>query len=261
MLAGFGGDHRAAPRPWHRRPAPPPGRRAAEAAPEPALGIECYHVNARLSQKLEDIGDFRIGKFLLLLGYSAQAILVPLSIRGDHSLDDRPGKRSPARLGPVAVEAAEVSAVGARLKRDVDAVVHDEDGPVPAAYAGRGRRLRQPRRARRALHPELDPARPGRAEARGLLGVGEPGPVLGEAHHGKRLRGSSGMARTLQSRRLAQDPGKGPSGIGIVPDRAEDRGAVEAELGAAREPLGRYPADREHAGRDPAAGAPRGPSA
>jgi glycosyltransferase involved in cell wall biosynthesis len=74
MLAGFGGDHRAAPRPWHRRPAPPPGRRAAEAAPEPALGIECYHVNARLSQKLEDIGDFRIGKFLLLLGYSAQAI-------------------------------------------------------------------------------------------------------------------------------------------------------------------------------------------
>ena len=74
MLAGFGGDHRAAPRPWHRRPAPPPSRRAAEAAPEPALGIECYHVNARLSQKLEDIGDFRIGKFLLLLGYSAQAI-------------------------------------------------------------------------------------------------------------------------------------------------------------------------------------------
>jgi glycosyltransferase involved in cell wall biosynthesis len=38
------------------------------------LGIECYHVNARLSKKLEDIGDLRVGKFLLLLGYCLQAI-------------------------------------------------------------------------------------------------------------------------------------------------------------------------------------------
>jgi len=37
-------------------------------------GIECYHVNTRLSQKLEDIGDFRIGKFFLLLGYCLEAI-------------------------------------------------------------------------------------------------------------------------------------------------------------------------------------------
>jgi len=74
MLAGFGGDHRAARGAWARNAAGPPSGVGAGVAPETALGIECYHVNARLSQKLEDIGDFRIGKFLLLLGYSAQAI-------------------------------------------------------------------------------------------------------------------------------------------------------------------------------------------
>jgi glycosyltransferase involved in cell wall biosynthesis len=74
MLAGFGGDHRAAPPPSSPIPAQPSSGLAAGVAPGTALGIECYHVNARLSQKLEDIGDFRIGKFLLLLGYSAQAI-------------------------------------------------------------------------------------------------------------------------------------------------------------------------------------------
>jgi glycosyltransferase involved in cell wall biosynthesis len=60
MLAGFGGD-----------------RRRNGTTPEKAgstFGIDCYHVNARLSQKLEDIGDLRIGKFLLLLGYCLQAI-------------------------------------------------------------------------------------------------------------------------------------------------------------------------------------------
>jgi len=74
MLAGFGGDHRAARSASGPNPAQPPSSQAAPVAPQTALGIECYHVNARLSQKLEDIGDFRIGKFLLLLGYSAQAI-------------------------------------------------------------------------------------------------------------------------------------------------------------------------------------------
>src|SRR5882757_4295543 len=60
MLAGFGGDRR---------------KRKGEAAAEgQKYGIECYHVNARLSKKLEDIGDLRIGKFLLLLGYCLQAI-------------------------------------------------------------------------------------------------------------------------------------------------------------------------------------------
>ena len=39
-----------------------------------SFGIECYHVNARLSRKLEEIGDLRVGKFILLLGYCLQAI-------------------------------------------------------------------------------------------------------------------------------------------------------------------------------------------
>ena len=62
MLAGFGGDRRKQ------------GRRAGGAAGGADFGIECYHVNTRLSKKLEDIGDLRLGKFFLLLGYCAQAI-------------------------------------------------------------------------------------------------------------------------------------------------------------------------------------------
>ena len=58
MLDGFGGD-------W-RRPRP-------DAPPSP-LGIQCYHVDARFSRKLEDIGDVRISKFLLLVGYCLEAI-------------------------------------------------------------------------------------------------------------------------------------------------------------------------------------------
>lgn len=58
MLAGFGGDHR---------------RRRRGSSPTP-FGIECYHVDARLSKKLEEIGDFRVGKGFLLLGYCLQAI-------------------------------------------------------------------------------------------------------------------------------------------------------------------------------------------
>ena len=62
MLAGFGGDQ----------------RRVHAAGDTPAssasYGIECYHVNARLSRKLEDIGDLRIGKFVLLMGYALQAV-------------------------------------------------------------------------------------------------------------------------------------------------------------------------------------------
>jgi glycosyltransferase involved in cell wall biosynthesis len=56
MLAGFGGDCRKI----SRRGTP--------------HSIQCYHVNARLSKHLEDIGDFRIGKLLLLFGYCLQAI-------------------------------------------------------------------------------------------------------------------------------------------------------------------------------------------
>jgi glycosyltransferase involved in cell wall biosynthesis len=62
MLAGFGGDRR--------------GRAGAKAAAAPGndLGIECYHVNARLSRKLEDIGDLRLNKLILLLSYCLQAL-------------------------------------------------------------------------------------------------------------------------------------------------------------------------------------------
>jgi glycosyltransferase involved in cell wall biosynthesis len=63
MVDGFGGDQRK------RR-----GKRGDAQNAAGRYGIEVYHVNARLSQRLEDIGDLRIGKFLLLLGYCAQAL-------------------------------------------------------------------------------------------------------------------------------------------------------------------------------------------
>jgi len=58
MLDGFGGDQRK------RNPAPP-------TAP---YNIECYHVDVRLSQQLEDIGDMRLGKIFLLFFYCLRAI-------------------------------------------------------------------------------------------------------------------------------------------------------------------------------------------
>jgi glycosyltransferase involved in cell wall biosynthesis len=60
MLEGFGGDRRCAS-----------GKAISRAQDH---GIECYHVNARLSKHLEDIGEFRPGKLLLLLRYCAEAI-------------------------------------------------------------------------------------------------------------------------------------------------------------------------------------------
>jgi glycosyltransferase involved in cell wall biosynthesis len=62
MLAGFGGDRRKGVAP------------ASAGGPMGDLGVECYHVNPRLSKKLEDIGEMRLGKFLLLLGYCVQAL-------------------------------------------------------------------------------------------------------------------------------------------------------------------------------------------
>jgi glycosyltransferase involved in cell wall biosynthesis len=59
MLDGFGGDVR-------RKGS------AEDAAARP--GIECYHVNCRYSEGLEDIGSFRLGKFWLALRYCAEAI-------------------------------------------------------------------------------------------------------------------------------------------------------------------------------------------
>ncbi len=58
MLNGFGGDQRANPGPSAANP----------------HGVRCYHVNARVSKELEDIGDFRISKLFLLFGYCLQAI-------------------------------------------------------------------------------------------------------------------------------------------------------------------------------------------
>jgi glycosyltransferase involved in cell wall biosynthesis len=60
MLDGFGGDQR-------RRP-------ASSGAAGNGLGITCYHVNARVSKELEDIGDFRLSKLFLLFAYCVQAI-------------------------------------------------------------------------------------------------------------------------------------------------------------------------------------------
>ena len=70
MLAGFGGDRRKGKRPSSKDA---PVVESATSKRE-SFGLECYHVNARLSQKLEDIGDLRVGKFMLLLGYCLQAI-------------------------------------------------------------------------------------------------------------------------------------------------------------------------------------------
>jgi hypothetical protein len=63
MLEGFGGDQ--------RKTRDPHSDKATSGSAEP---LECYHVNARLSQNLEDIGDLRVGKFILLLWYCLQAI-------------------------------------------------------------------------------------------------------------------------------------------------------------------------------------------
>ena len=62
MLAGFGGGRRARARLSHA------------GAPGKDHGIECYHVNARLSRKLEDIGDLRLRKLFLLFSYCLEAI-------------------------------------------------------------------------------------------------------------------------------------------------------------------------------------------
>jgi glycosyltransferase involved in cell wall biosynthesis len=59
MLEHFGGDRRK----WKFRQQPPN-----------AYGIECYHVNARFSKQLEDVGELQFGKILLVLFYCLQAI-------------------------------------------------------------------------------------------------------------------------------------------------------------------------------------------
>jgi glycosyltransferase involved in cell wall biosynthesis len=57
MLEGFGGDRRRQPPDF-----------------SPGFGIECYHVNARFSRGLEDIGEFQGIKTLLIFWFCAQAL-------------------------------------------------------------------------------------------------------------------------------------------------------------------------------------------
>ena len=63
MLAGYGGDHRKRSHPG-----------ADAAAPGVAHDIQCYHVNARFSRTLEDIGEFRGAKLFLVLMHCLAAV-------------------------------------------------------------------------------------------------------------------------------------------------------------------------------------------
>ena len=58
MLDGFGGDQ----------------RQSGAAVPVEPYNIECYHVDVRLSRRLEEIGDMRVGKILLVFFFCLQAI-------------------------------------------------------------------------------------------------------------------------------------------------------------------------------------------
>jgi glycosyltransferase involved in cell wall biosynthesis len=57
MLEGLGGDTRR-----RKTKIPPP------------LGVECYHVNARFSRSLEDVGEFQGAKIMLIFWFCLQAI-------------------------------------------------------------------------------------------------------------------------------------------------------------------------------------------
>jgi glycosyltransferase involved in cell wall biosynthesis len=59
MLEGFGGD-----------------ARNRLAGLSPALGIECYHVNAQFSRSLEEVGEFQGVKILLIFWFCLQAVWV-----------------------------------------------------------------------------------------------------------------------------------------------------------------------------------------
>jgi len=71
MLASLGGDARQAP--------PSPG-----SPPALASGVQCYHVNCRLSQDVSDIGRARKAKLFPLLKYCLQAIRIRFAHGADH---------------------------------------------------------------------------------------------------------------------------------------------------------------------------------
>jgi len=57
--------------------------------------VQCYHVDARVSKELADIGDLRFGKIILLLGYCTQAIYYHFRYGVDNFYYiPAPGKRS-----------------------------------------------------------------------------------------------------------------------------------------------------------------------
>ena len=66
MLENFGGDCR------RQKPSPNP------------FGIECYHVNARYSKTLEDIGEFQAGKILAYFVFLRAGHLVPVPLRREN---------------------------------------------------------------------------------------------------------------------------------------------------------------------------------
>jgi glycosyltransferase involved in cell wall biosynthesis len=59
LIEGLGGDRRGRPQPG---------------TDDSQYGIECYHVNCRYSETIEDIGSFRLGKMWLVVRYSLEAI-------------------------------------------------------------------------------------------------------------------------------------------------------------------------------------------
>jgi glycosyltransferase involved in cell wall biosynthesis len=59
MIHHFGGDRRKSKFRWE---------------PVNHYGIECYHVNARYSKTLEDVGELQLGKIVLVLFYCMQAL-------------------------------------------------------------------------------------------------------------------------------------------------------------------------------------------
>jgi hypothetical protein len=73
MLDGFGGNQ--------RKPNAFP--------PAASYNIECYRVNVRLSKQLEDIGEMRIGKFVLLLFRNFASLAAAF-----HSLEQNNSRRA-----------------------------------------------------------------------------------------------------------------------------------------------------------------------
>ena len=72
MLEGFGGDQRRHSR---RIPVAPASNDSHPSAiDDTPHGIECYHVDARFSSDIADMGGVRIGKFFLVFRYAIEAI-------------------------------------------------------------------------------------------------------------------------------------------------------------------------------------------